>query len=127
MILLNFSHPLTPKQVQQTGGLIGQQVGRVMDIPTQFDHERPFDEQVRGLVDGIGLSAEQWQTTPLLVNPPALSAIAVALLAELHGRIGHFPAVLRLRPVAESMPLRYEVAEVIDLQVVRDKTRRRRR
>jgi len=118
---------LTPKQVQQTGELIGQQVGRVMDIPTQFDHERPFDEQVRGLVDGIGLSAEQWQTTPLLVNPPALSAIAVALLAELHGRIGHFPAVLRLRPVAESMPLRYEVAEVIDLQVVRDKTRRRRR
>jgi hypothetical protein len=127
MILLNFSHPLTSQQLQRIGELSGQQVERVMDIPTQFDHEQPFAQQVRELVDGIGLGAEQWQTTPLLVNPPALNAIAVTLLAELHGRMGHFPAVLRLRPVAESMPLRYEVAEVIDLQVVRDEARRRRR
>jgi len=126
MLLLNFSHPLTPEQLQRIGELSGQQVERVMDIPTQFDHEQPFAQQVRELVDGIGLGAEQWQTTPLLVNPPALNAIAVTLLAELHGRIGHFPAVLRLRPVAESIPLRYEVAEVIDLQVVRDEARGRR-
>jgi len=126
MILLNFSHPLTPQQLQRIGELSGQQVERVMDIPTQFDHEQPFAEQVRGLVDGIGLSAEQWQTTPLLVNPPALNVIAVTLLAGLHGRMGYFPAVLRLRPVQENGPLHFEVAEVINLQAVRDTARRRR-
>jgi hypothetical protein len=126
MILLNFSHPLTPEQLQRTEELSGQPVERVMDIPTQFDHDQPIAEQVADLVDGIGLSAVEWQTTPLIVNPPGYAPAAVALLAELHGRIGHFPAVLRLRPVAESMPLRYEVAEVIDLQVARDEARRRR-
>ena len=126
MILLNFSHPLTPKQVQRTGELIGQPLTRVVEVPTQLDHEQPFAQQVRELVDGIGLSAEQWQTTPLLVNPPALNAIAVTLLAELHGRMGYFPAVLRLRPVQEDGPLHFEVAEVINLQAVRDTARRRR-
>jgi hypothetical protein len=126
MLVLNFSHPLTPQQLQRIGELSGQQVERVMDIPTQFDHEQPFAEQVRGLVDGVGLSAEQWQTTPLLVNPPALNAIAVTLLAELHGRMGYFPSVLRLRPVPDSNPPQYEVAEVINLQAIRDKARSRR-
>ena len=126
MILLNFSHPLTPEQVQRTGELIGQPLARVVDVPTEFDHEQPFAEQVRELVDGVGLSSVEWQTTPLIINPPGFAPAAVALLAELHGRIGHFPAVLRLRPVTESVPLRYEVTEVIDLQVVRDEARGRR-
>lgn len=126
MFLLNFSHPLTPEQLQRIGELIGQPLARVIEVPTQFDHERPFAEQVRELVDGIGLSAEQWQTTPLLVNPPALGVIAVALLAELHGRMGYFPAVLRLRPVPGSNPPQYEVAEVINLQALRDRARERR-
>ncbi len=126
MILLNFSHPLTSEQLQRIEGLLGQQVERVMDIPTQFDHERPFGEQVRGLVDGIGLSPEQWQTAPLVVNPPGYAPAAVALLAELHGRMGHFPAVLRLRPLPGSNPPIFEVAEVINLQAVRDQARKRR-
>jgi hypothetical protein len=50
----------------------------------------------------------------------------VTLLAELHGRMGHFPAVLRLRPVPDSNPPQFEVAEVINLQEVRDETRKRR-
>ncbi|HID61242.1 MAG TPA: hypothetical protein EYP49_00630 [Anaerolineae bacterium] len=92
----------------------------------QFDHEQPFTGQVRALADRVGLSPEEWQTTLLLVNPPGYAPAAATLLAELHGRIGHFPAVLRLRPVEGSVPTRYEVAEVINLQQVRDKARTRR-
>jgi hypothetical protein len=62
----------------------------------------------------------------LLVVPPALNFSAVALLAELHGRCGYFPACLRLRPVAGARPPRYEVAEVLDLQAVRDRARQGR-
>lgn len=78
------------------------------------------------LADACGLSPVEWQTLPILVNPPALNVIAVALLAELHGRMGYFAPVLRLRLVAGSLPPRHEVAEVINLQALRAAARERR-
>ena len=126
MILLNFSHPLTQEQVKQLEAITGQAVAEVRGAPAQFDHARPFAEQAVALADSLALTAEEWQTTPLLVVPPSLNFIAVTLLAELHGRIGHFPPVIRLRPVAGDTPTRYEVAEVINLQAVRDQARQRR-
>jgi hypothetical protein len=50
----------------------------------------------------------------------------VALLAELHGRMGYFPTCIRMRPVAGARPPRYEVAEALDLQTVRDRARQTR-
>ncbi|OQA39911.1 MAG: hypothetical protein BWY52_03004 [Chloroflexi bacterium ADurb.Bin325] len=58
--------------------------------------------------------------------PPSLNFIAVALLAELHGRMGYFPTCVRLRPVAGSTPPRFEVAELLPLNEVREAARRRR-
>jgi len=126
MILLNFSHPLTDDQLARVEALTGQKVTEVRGEMPQFDHEQPFAEQVRALVDRVGLSPEEWQTMPLLVNPPGYAPATAVLLAELHGRMGHFPAVMRLRPVEGSVPTRYEVAEVVNLQVVRDEARTRR-
>jgi hypothetical protein len=126
MILLNFSHPLTADQLAQVAALTGQKVAEVRGEMPQFDHELPFAEQVRALAERVGLSPEEWQTAPLLINPPGYAPAAAALLAELHGRIGHFPAVLRLSPVEGSIPTCYEVAEIINLQRIRDQARKRR-
>ena len=126
MLILNFSHPLTPEQVRQIEEVSGE-AAEVRQVPAQFDTEQPFAPQAVALAEACGLSPEEWQTTPLLVVPPALNFIAVALLAELHGRMGYFPAVVRTRPVAGSLPPRYEVAEVLNLQGLRDKARGRRR
>jgi hypothetical protein len=126
MLLLNFSHPLTPAHLQAIAALTGQVVERVIDRPAQFDPGQPFTPQVGALVDAVGLSPAEWQTTPLLVNPPSLNVIAVTLLAELHGRMGYFPAVIRLRPVADTTPPQFEVAEIINLQAVREAARTRR-
>jgi len=126
MTLLNFSHPLTPTQLKQIEALTGQVVEQVFDLMPQLDHEVPFDAQIEELVDDIGLSSQEWQTKPLLVNPPGYAPAAVILLAEMHGRMGHFPAILRLRPIADSNPPIFEVAEVINLQAVRDRARERR-
>lgn len=52
--------------------------------------------------------------------------VVVALLAELHGRCGYFPAHVRLRRVEGTIPPEYEVAEVLDLQEIRDQARDRR-
>jgi hypothetical protein len=126
MILLNFSHPLPSGALCDIQELTGADVDGVIEVPTQFDHERPFAEQARALLDSIELTPEDWQVVPLLVNLPSLNTIAALVLAEIHGRCGHFPAVLRLKPVPGSTPPRFEVAEVVNLQSVRDSARAQR-
>ena len=123
MIILNFSHPLTAEQRAQIETLTDHAIERVIDVPVQLDHAPPFASQVRYLVEDIDLTSEGWQTQPLLVNPPGYAPAAVTLLAELHGRMGYFPAVVRLRPVPDSTPRRYEVAAIVDLQAVRESAR----
>ncbi|HFD38310.1 MAG TPA: hypothetical protein ENJ31_00445 [Anaerolineae bacterium] len=126
MLILNFTHPLTADQVRQIETLTDRAVAEVRHIPAQFDTEQPFAPQVVALADACGLSPEEWQTLPVLIVPPALNFIAVALLAELHGRMGYFAPVVRTRPVTGSLPPRYEVAEVLNLQAIRDAARKKR-
>lgn len=126
MILLNFSHPLTPAHLTQIEALAGEKIERVVEVHSQIDSQAPLVPQVIALADQAGLTDVEWQSTPLLVNPPSLNFIAVALLAELHGRCGYFPAVLRMRPIVNSTPPRYEAAEIINLQAVRDEARKKR-
>jgi hypothetical protein len=106
--------------------MLGEEPPLPIERMAQFDHGKPFGRQVARLVDGIGLSPAAWQTTRILLNPPGFAPIAVALLAELHGRMGYFPAIVRMRPIPNSVPPEYEVAEIINLQAVRDQARRER-
>ncbi len=126
MILLNFSHPITPTQQAQIEALTGGTIADLRDIPAQFDNEKPFVQQVRALVEAADLSPGEWQTLPILINPPAYNFAAVTLLVELHGRMGYFPTVVRVRPVEDATPPRFEVAEIIDLQGLRNTARNQR-
>ncbi len=126
MIILNFAHPLTDEHLAAIEALARQPVERVIECPVQFDTGQPFVPQVEALVEEAGLSPREWQTLPLLVNLPSLNYIAAIVLAAIHGRTGYFPAMLRLRPVAGVTPPRFEVAELVDLQAVRDAARTRR-
>ena len=124
--VVNFAHPLTEAQRMQIEALAGQLVARVLDAPAHVDVKQEIEPQVAALVDQVPLSAEEWQTLPLLVNPPGLAPLTAVLLAHLHGRMGYFPTLLRIRPVAEAVPPRYEAAELLNLQTVRDRARERR-
>ncbi|MEW6228134.1 MAG: CRISPR-associated protein Csx15 [Bacillota bacterium] len=126
MVVLNFSHPLTGEQLHQLEELTGRKVGRVIDIDAQIDVQHPMTPQVVAMADRARLTSQEWQTLPILVCAPSLNFSAVTLLAELHGRCGYFPPVARLRPIAGSVPTRFEVAEVLNLQAVRDEARRKR-
>jgi hypothetical protein len=126
MILLNFSHPLTPAQIAQAAALAGQPIETVVDLPVHFDGGQPFVAQLHTLAARIPLDAATLQTAPILVNLPSLNFIAGLLLAELHGRIGYFPTILRLRRVDDSLPPRFEVAELLNLQEARDQARQAR-
>lgn len=126
MIIVNFSHPLSQEQLKQVEELTGQPIEKVIEIHSQIDPQKPLEEQVLRMVDQVPLSPAEWQTAPILVNPPSLNFTAVLMVADLHGRMGFFPAFLRLRPVEGAIPPRFEAAEILNLQSIRDKARLRR-
>ncbi|MBN1935632.1 MAG: hypothetical protein JW934_13270 [Anaerolineae bacterium] len=126
MILLNFSHPLTAEHLAQIESLVGRSVAQVIDASVQIDQRRPLADQVSEIVDRVGLSPQEWQTQLLLVNLPGYAPAAAALLAELHGRMGYFPPIVWVTPVAASTPPSFQVAQVINLQALRDAARTHR-
>ncbi len=125
MLILNFTHPLTNEQKAQTEKMAGAAIDEVRTIPVQIEQSKPLEPQIKAIVDAVQLTPEEWQTTPLLVNPPGYAPAAFVLLAELHGRAGHFPSLIRLRPKPGPVPA-YEVAELLNLQSIRESARRRR-
>jgi len=122
MILLNYSHPLTDAQHHQLEALLGTRT-QERTIAVAIDQGAALEPQVRALADAAELDGIAWQSAPLLIVLPGLAPAAAALLAEVHGRMGHFPAIVRLRPRFGSTPTQYEVAELINLQALRDTAR----
>ncbi len=126
MFLLNFAHPLTEQHLSAIREMTGNAAITIIDVPTQADPQQPFAPQAGALAEAAGLTPAQWQTEAILINLPSYNFLAAALLAELHGRMGYFPPALRLRPIPGSLPPRFEIAEIMQLQTLRDDARRRR-
>jgi hypothetical protein len=125
MLLLNFSHPITDEHYAQIEMLAGAPIEEVRTVRVQIRQQEALEPQIVAIVDSTGLSSQEWQTRPLLVNPPGYAPAAFVLLAELHGRIGLFPSLVRLRPKPGSVTS-YEVAELLNLQAIREAARERR-
>lgn len=126
MIVLNFAHPMTSRQKEQIEELTRQSIDAIHDIPVQFDDQQPFEPQFEQLIARLPVAADALQTEAVLVNLPSLNFIAALLLAELHGRMGYFPPVVRLRPMPGVLPPQFEIVEVLDLQAVRNQARKKR-
>lgn len=126
MNLLNFSHPLNKVQLEQLAKLIGQPITDVRDIAVQFDTDQTFTPQVVAMIDNLSIESTRWQNESWLIIPPALNYITAILLAELHARMGHFPTIIRLKPVQQNFTTQYDVAEIINLEQVRQNARQRR-
>ncbi len=125
MIILNYAHPLTNAIIAQITALLGAPP-EVREIPSQSDRQRPLAEVAAELVDAAQLDSTAWQTQPLIINPPWLAPLTIVLLAEIHGRMGHFPTILNIRPVPDALPTRYELGEIINLDRIREQARTRR-
>lgn len=126
MNILNLSHPLTPKQLEQIQARVGGSIDAVINPHVHFDVNQDFVPQVITLLDSLQISPERWQGEVWLVLLPSLNHITAILLAEMHGRTGKFPTMLRLRPVSTEFATEYELAEIINLQRVREEARERR-
>ena len=128
MIILNFGHPLTAAVLEQLAECphLDSGVNRIIDIKVQADISAPFADQAAALADAVGWSGAQWQGNPFVIVPPGLAPLALALVAEIHGRAGYFPGVIRLKPVQGAVPPRFDFAEVIGLAAIREQARTRR-
>ena len=117
--VLNMSHPLTDAQISQMVEMVDAEV-QVIDIAVQLDLAQPAAEQISEIIQNI--TTINWEQDAVIVNLPGYTPAAALVLAEIHGRAGHFPSILRLKP-SESAVARYDVAEIINLQHVRDAAR----
>lgn len=125
MLILNFAHPLTDEHKAQIEALASVPIEEIRTIPVQIDQSEPLEPQIIAVVDATQLSSQEWQMHPLVINPPGYAPAAFVLLAELHGRMGHFPSLIRLRPKPGPVTS-YEVAELLNLQAIRESARQRR-
>ena len=90
MLLLNFSHPITPEQLTSIHTITSQNNSStnsehhidIRNIRAQFNVQQPFAPQIAALVDSCGLDATTWQTAPILINPPGYAPATVTLLAD---------------------------------------------
>ena len=125
MLILNYSHPLTAEQTAALGEALGSAI-EIRDIPTHVDRSIALAAIAAQLGDAAGLSPHEWQTRPIVLNPPGLAVVALALIAELHGRCGYFVPCIALRPASNSTPPRFEFAEIANLNAIREQARGRR-
>ncbi len=94
-------------------------IADIITIPTLILEEEPLEPQITRLIDSISLYIEDWHKRHILINPPGYAPVALLLLAEIHGRTGHFPTLVRMRP-KHGPVTSYEVVELLNLQVIRD-------
>ncbi len=129
MILLNLSHPLTTRQRYDIEATRGLEIGRIIEERVHLDQTQPFAPQIATFLDALStkheLSSAEWQAKRILLVPPGHAPATAVLLAELHGRCGHFPELVRIRPADSTVAEPYQIAEIIPLQTIRDTARER--
>lgn len=127
-LVLNFSgHPVLPGQQEAIRRFLHWPSVDVIDVLFgNVPEDENFVSSVTNALENVELSAEKWQTTPLVVIPAGYAAVWSVVLAELHGRLGYFPDVVRLRPAKTVSNEKFEVAEIMNLREVRHNSRDKR-
>jgi len=119
MKIINFSHPLTAENIKEVESLAGQTVDEVLEFPCPISFDECIVSQWQTFINNCGVTESQWQGEMLLVGLPSLNISAAVALAILHGKMGHFPVVLRSVPRQNGPFISYQVAELLNLQTVR--------
>ena len=122
--ILNFSHPITTTQRENIQKILQKNITEIINLSTQLDESQTFRPQLCDLIIKAKIPPDALQRSEYIVNLPGFSPAAAVLLAELHGRMGHFPTVIRLKKVEGSTPPIFDVEEIMNLQTIRDEARK---
>ena len=88
--------------------------------------DKDFVAETLNYVEKIDLLSGEWQIYPLVVVSAGYTPAWSVLLAELHGRLGYFPDLVRLRPTTAQAEEKFEVAEIVSLREIRNQARAKR-
>lgn len=122
--VINFSqHPVREASLHAIQLMTGAQSVETLDAPVQIDEEGSLAGQVARAIDR--LDGCDLANVNLVIVLPGLATAAACVVAELHGRVGYFPAIARLERKPGPVVL-YEIVEIIDLQSVRQHARTKR-
>jgi hypothetical protein len=123
IIVLNFAHHLTMQHQTQIEELSNTTIENIISISTLINEVEPLEPQIASLIEAVDQSIHDWHKRDILLNPPGYTPAAILLLTEIHGRIGHFPTLIRMRPKHTSVTT-YEVIQLLNLQTIRDAARK---
>jgi hypothetical protein len=62
-----------------------------------MDESQAFRPQVCNIISNAKISSESLQRGEYIVNLPGFAPAAAVLIAELHGRMGHFSTIIRMK------------------------------
>jgi len=122
MIVINFSHPFSAEQLAQIEDVLGAPPEQIITVPVQLNLAGTDDEllgQIAQLLEQVNLTPLQWYQEDIVINLPRHNLVTALVLARLHGLMGYWPPVLRMRPVPGTQPPRLEVVGCLDLAAVR--------
>ncbi len=125
MTILNLASPLSSEDKSMIAALCGRKARRVMDVALTFSETEPLAPQVRAMLDGLGLTSSDWQNQSIVVNLPDDPAAAALIVAEIAGRRGRTPSIIRWRRSSDHAGM--EPAEVISLHEIRKEARHQRK
>jgi hypothetical protein len=127
-LIINFSgHPVLPGQQKDIGQMMHWPTPEIINVSLgNVAEDHNFVSTIEKAVEKVALSPEEWQSTPIVVIAAGYSAVWSVVLAELHGRLGYFPDVVRLRPASTVSNEKFEVAEIMNLREIRHNSRDKR-
>jgi hypothetical protein len=118
VIVINLSgRSLTSRQREQLGREV--YIEELIELPVHFDAYRDLAPQVEKIIDDTGLAPEEWSNRNIYLVLPGIAPGAAAFLAAVHGLRGGFPKVVWIYQSPDDHT-QYQVAQVVDLQALRD-------
>jgi len=127
-LILNFSgHPVLAGHQQEIQRLMKWPTSEVIDVALgNVPEDNKFVSAIEKAVNTVDLTSEEWQKIPMVVIPAGYTPVWSVVQAVLHGRLGHFPEIVRLRPAPAHSSEKFEVAEIMNLHEVRHHSREKR-
>lgn len=125
MTILNLASPLSSDDLSMISALCGRKARRVVDLGHAFSETEPLAPQVRALLDTLGFTSSDWQKQSIVVNLPADSVASTLIVADIAGRRGRTPSVIRWKSSGNRG--RMEPFEVISLHEIRKEARHQRK
>ncbi|AZK60368.1 hypothetical protein Daudx_1836 [Candidatus Desulforudis audaxviator] len=120
VIAINFSsHPLTSFQQEQLRERFHVHIEELIELPVHFLAQEDLKPQAKKWIEEVGLALEEWSEKNIVLILPGLAPGAATILAAIHGLRGGFPKILWVYQ-APNDRTQYEVAQVVDLQALRD-------